>query len=181
MSRDENRINPGHSSFRSILRIIGPVIFIIGALFALTGIIDFFSAFGGTHAPDKFWCLFVGLPLVAIGVGITQFAFMGAVARYAAGEYAPVAKDTLNYMADETSDSIRTIAGAIGEGLSGASGGNAAEVVIRCHKCNKENEADARFCDKCGTALMKTRACPNCNEKNDPDARFCDNCGKPLA
>ena len=57
--------------------------------------------------------------------------------------------------------------------INAASGGT----VVRCHKCNAENDTDAKFCDGCGAALTKTRACPACSELNDPDARFCDNCG----
>ena len=52
-----------------------------------------------------------------------------------------------------------------------------AAVVVRCHKCNAENEPGDRFCGQCGAALAKTRPCPACGELNDPDARFCDNCG----
>ncbi|TFG44734.1 MAG: hypothetical protein E4H40_09085, partial [Candidatus Brocadiia bacterium] len=33
------------------------------------------------------------------------------------------------------------------------------------------------FCDDCGTALIKNRTCPACSELNDADAKFCDKCG----
>jgi hypothetical protein len=101
---------------------------------------------------------------------------MGAVGRYMAGEMAPVAKDTFNYMADGTQDGIRTVARAVGEGLGLRDGGGAATVVL-CHRCNGENDADAKFCSECGAPIRKTKPCAGCGELSDPGARFCDNCG----
>ena len=107
---DENRIDPGHSGIRDFCRIVGPVILGIGILMIIIGFGSFFTAFGGMSAPKYFWCAFVGMPLAAVGGAITKFGFMGRVARYMAGEMAPVAKDTFNYMADGTKDGVQTIA-----------------------------------------------------------------------
>jgi len=83
-------------------------------------------------------------------------------------------------MADGTKDAVRDVAAAVGEGLG--TRGAAKEVrILRCHKCNADNEADARFCKSCGAPLAKTKPCPACSELNDPDARFCDHCGNALA
>ena len=178
---DERQINPGHTGIRGVLRIVGPGLVIVGLIFTAVGIGSFFSSFGSFGGmPRNFWCAFVGLPMIGVGIAISKFAFLGAIGRYMAGEVAPVAKDTFNYMADGTKDGVRNIAGAIGEGLraGGAQGGSA--TVVRCHKCNAENDADAKFCDNCAAPLMKTKACPSCGEMNDPDARFCDNCGREI-
>ena len=113
---------------------------------------------------------------------MTAWGFMGAVFRYQAAEIAPVGKDTFNYLAAGTKDGVKTVAGAIGAGLSEGLGGRepaAATQARRCHKCGADNDADAKFCDRCGAALAKT-ACPGCGEVNDPDAKFCDNCGREL-
>ena len=71
---------PQHIGARAILRFVGPAMAIVGALFMVVGLVDFFSAFGGMRQPDKFWCLFVSMPLLGIGLGISRFAYMGAIA-----------------------------------------------------------------------------------------------------
>lgn len=172
-------LDPRHQQKRHLLRVVGPVVLATGGVFTIVGLVSFFRAFGGGGPPMLFWCCFVGLPLIWLGFVLTSAGFAGAVGRYMAGESAPVAKDTFNYMADGTKDGVKTIANAVGEGLAAANAG-AKQIVVRCHKCNADNEAEARFCKGCGTPLAKTRPCPACNELNDPDARFCDHCGKPL-
>ena len=91
-----------------------------------------------------------------------------------AEELAPVGKDTFNYMADGTKDSIGDIASAIGEGL-GIKGDDGTKV--RCQKCNNLADDNANFCPDCGEVLVKSKQCGNCDTVNDPDAKFCDNCG----
>ena len=49
-----------------------------------------------------------------------QFGYLGAVARYVASESAPVAKDTVNYMAEETKGAVKTVAKSIAEGVEEA-------------------------------------------------------------
>ncbi len=174
---EEEKIDPGHSSPRTILRIIGPIVLIIGVIFALAGFISVFSSVNDFQMgpPKNFWCLFVGFPLIFIGLVMCQFGFMGKVARYVAGETAPVGKDVFNYAADGTKEGIKTIASAVGEGLGIKGGINQAK--IKCHKCGNLNDEAAKFCSSCGVSLAKTKPCPKCNELNDPDAKFCDNCG----
>lgn len=176
-----NRIDPGHSQIRGVLRILGPTVAIAGLMLTAIGLISFFSSFGSFETPKYFWCAFIGLPLLGVGVAVTGYGFMGSVARYQAGEVAPVMKDTFNYMADGTKDGIQTVASAIGRGLSSEAGNvTATSTRIRCPKCNQDNDEEARFCDECGYSLQKTKACPACEEMNDPDAKFCDNCGQGL-
>jgi hypothetical protein len=134
---------------------------------------SFFASFGTFEPPRYFWCAFVGLPLVAVGVGICQYAFMGRLFRYVAGETAPVAKDTFNYLAEGTQQGVRTMATAAGEGLRGIGS------ELQCAKCGQSNNVDAKFCRKCGASLGTN--CPTCGHLNDAGASFCDACGKPLA
>jgi hypothetical protein len=148
-------------------------------IFSIIGIGSFFSAFGTFGPPRYFWCAFVGFPLVGLGAAICRFAFMGAVSRYMADEVAPVGKDVVNYMAEGTKGAVRDVAAAVGEGLR--AGAASKEVrIVRCHKCNADNEAPANFCKACGAPFTKSKSCPGCGELNDPDARFCDNCGKGM-
>jgi len=174
---EEEKIDPGHGGVRSVLRVVGPIVGLTGLIFMIVGVVSFFSAFGGSGGPKYFWCCFVGIPLMFVGGVLTQFAYMGKVARYAAGEMAPVAKDTFNYMADGTQDGVRTFARAIGEGLGDGMAGGGQGTMIRCHKCNNLVEEDAKFCGDCGSAVSKSKTCPACSELNDPDAKFCDDCG----
>jgi ribosomal protein L40E len=108
---------------------------------------------------------------MAVGVMISKFAFFGAVARYIAGEATPVGKDVTNYIVAETKGSFRDAATAIGEGLRAAKD----DRKTQCPKCGSEQDADAAFCDQCGTSL--SRRCGKCGAINDPNARFCDKCG----
>jgi len=177
--RARQPIDPDHQSTRGALRIIGPLVLVIGLLFMIVGIADFFASFSSFGPPTKFWCCFVGMPLLAIGAAICKYAFLGKVARYVSQEITPVATDTFNYAAKETRDGVREIAGAIADGVRHA--GPAPEAQFRCHKCNHANDSDAKFCSECGAPLQKNVLCPTCSELNDPDARFCDNCGRRIA
>jgi ribosomal protein L40E len=44
-----------------------------------------------------------------------------------------------------------------------------------CAKCNKDNPADASFCENCGAKLELI--CPACKASVSPGARFCKKCG----
>jgi hypothetical protein len=180
---DDSRIDPGHNQTRDTLRVLGPLVLGTGVMFMIVGAVDFFRAFGGDGPPRLFWCFFVGMPLLFAGGVMTQMGFMGKIIRYQAQEMAPPVKDTFNYMADGTKDGVRTVVGAIGQGLkeSGVVGGGSQATMVRCHKCNALAPADAKFCNQCGHSMGKTQSCPNCRELNDPDAKFCDNCGRPIA
>jgi hypothetical protein len=179
MIDEKKEIGSQHTGVRSALRILGPCLIFVGLIFMITGMVSFFSAFAGSGSPKYFWCCFVGMPLLAAGGALTKFGYMGAVGRYMVNEVAPVGKDAINYMADGTKDSIGQMAAAIGKGFREGSGSaQAGGVVLRCHKCNEDNEASAKFCNECGTPLAKSKQCTKCGELNDPDAKFCDNCGR---
>jgi len=176
----EKQIDPGHKPVRNALRIVGPALALTGAVFLIVGLVDFFRAFGGHGAPTLFWCIFVGMFLLPLGGILTSYGFMGPVMRYMAEETAPVGKDTFNYMAHGTQAGIRTVAGALGQGLREGGLGGGSTAMVRCHKCNALAPAEAKFCGQCGQPLGKTKPCPQCHELNDPDAKFCDNCGHAL-
>ncbi|MCX5643430.1 MAG: zinc ribbon domain-containing protein [Phycisphaerae bacterium] len=171
-----NQIDPGHNAVRNTLRIVGPVIALIGLVFMIVGLANFSLSLGGFGPLPLFWCVFVGIPLLFVGFVLSSYGYMGKVMRYTAEEMAPAGKDTFNYLAEGTREGIKTVAGAIGQGLrEGGLGG--AQTMVRCHKCNALAPAEAKFCGQCGQSLGKTIPCLNCRELNDPDARFCDNCG----
>lgn len=168
-------IDPNHTNKRNILRVIGPAVLVLGI--ALTAISFTTVVMGDPFAhPGRAGLAFAGMPLMFVGLVLSGMGYAGAVARYHAGEYAPVAEDTFNHVAEGTKDGVRTLASAIGEGLRGEAEGN--ESI--CPACGAGNEAGSKFCDQCGNALPREATCPDCGEANDPDARFCDNCGKPI-
>jgi ribosomal protein L40E len=185
--------HPRHEAFRDVCRILGPLALIAGVVMFGIGIYDFTNSFGSqsrpgllnfpgspqpeSNKPDLFWLCFVGMFVLIGGVFLTKIGYMGAAARYVAAETAPVATDTINYMAEGTKEGVKTVVGAVAEGLRGD---GEAETIVRCLKCNEENDSDAKFCKSCGEALQKSMSCPSCNELNDPDANFCDNCGSSL-
>lgn len=116
------------TSVRSFLRIGGGAILVIGLLFTIVALVDFFGAFGSFQQPRNFWMAFVGLPLVAIGAVMLKAGYLGPAARYVAGEVTPALRDTL---------------GALGIG---------ADARV-CGSCSARNDADAAFCDSCGNPL----------------------------
>ena len=168
-----------HRAIRGTLRTIGPLVLIGGVVLLVIGIGDFFMSFG-SFEPKYFWCAFLGMPMIAIGGGMTQYGYMGKITRYVSREIAPAGKDTFNYLADGTKPGVKNIAQALGEGLSAGMRGTATPGTVACPVCDHLNDADARFCDQCGHALVTTKLCRSCGKENDADARFCDQCGESL-
>jgi Double zinc ribbon len=179
--KPENELDPNHQAKRSLLRMLAVVVVAAGGVFTVIGFASFFFAFSTHEFPKFFWCAFVGLPLLGFGMSLVRAAYVGAAARYLAGEIAPVGKDTFNYMADGTKQSVKTIATAVGEGLAAGAAGASKSAPVHCSKCNQANDPAAQFCKSCGAPLAKTKPCPACHELNDADARFCDHCGHALA
>lgn len=175
-----NSLDPNqYGELRAKLKAIGPAIAGIGLVLIVVGMISFFTSIGKFGPPRYIWCVFLGMPLLFVGVAISKFAYLGTITRYIAGETAPVGKDVTNYIVAGTKDSIRDVATAVGEGFA-AAGGAEASTRFRCHKCNTDNDATAKFCDNCGVPLAKSKPCEKCGELNDPEARFCDNCGSAV-
>lgn len=133
-----------HAETRIVLRVVGLALLAVGLFFLITGAIDFFESFGRVasfdpfndrklpEGPSRFWMCFVGLPLVGIAAWCLQAGFLGAASRY---------------VADETRAAVTTTASAIGEGLRGRG--------PYCRECGTANDANARFCDNCGTSLSR--------------------------
>ena len=192
MSRRYNLDNDKHRSNRSVLRIIGPMILVLGIILTVIGFGGFISAFlsGMNNGPSLdgppkgiglFFFAFLGLPLIGIGAAITKFAFMGAVARYAASEIAPVGKDTANYMIDGTKDAVGDLAQSVGAGIAAGLTGDRPEAeTVDCPQCGAACDSGARFCDQCGASIPGPVRCQSCGAMNEPDAKFCSQCGEAM-
>ncbi len=55
---------------------------------------------------------------------------------------------------------------------------------MKCPKCGWDNQAQARYCSHCGTALPRKKRekvfCVECGAPNETSARFCRECGTEL-
>jgi hypothetical protein len=115
--REDRLRTSKHAATRKVLRVAGLVILSAGAILVLIGIGSFFAAFGSFGPPRYFWCAFLGMPLLFVGGAMAMLGFMGAVQRYVAGESAPVAKDVVNYMGENTQPGVKAFARAVTEGV----------------------------------------------------------------
>ncbi len=91
-------------------------------------------------------CFIGGLLVVGVGMMCLQAGFLGAAARYSAGETMPVVRDSASYLTD-------------GEGLLGVGRtvddrpAPSTATGPYCRQCGVRNDGDAKFCDSCGSAL----------------------------
>jgi ribosomal protein L37AE/L43A len=129
-------IDPGHGRTKRGLQVLGIACLAVGGILALIGFVGFLNSFGDTDSgtPKGFVLVFIGVPLLGIGGTIVKFAFLGEMGRYGAGELAPVAKDTLEYIQERD--------------------------TVACPSCGKTNEAGSNFCEACGARLTKSATAP---------------------
>jgi hypothetical protein len=115
---NENKLQSAqHLNIRTALRVGGPVIAGVGLLFMIVGFGSFFASFGSFEPPRFFWCAFVGMPLLFVGIVMCMFGYLGAFQRYVAGESAPVAKDVVNYLGENIQPGVKVVAKAVTEGV----------------------------------------------------------------
>jgi hypothetical protein len=158
---------PRYDQARAVFRVVGPLVAAAGVLLIATSIVDFFLSMGTPgRMPRLFWCFFLGAPLLFVGWALTVPGYLGLFSRYTAGEVAPVQKDAFNYMARETAGGVRTVAGAVAEGLASAHTGAA------CPRCGAALPGGARFCPGCG-APFAAEVCAGCGGQAVPGAKFC--------
>ena len=111
---------------RTAFRILGVVVTVVALFFLVRGITTFVGQMGSTAAPSADGMAeFIGGGFgLVVGLVLLNLGFMGAGARYSAGELAPVAKDTWQHITDGSS--------------------------AKCSGCGSDNPDDARFCNGCG-------------------------------
>lgn len=159
---------------RSALRTLGPVLVVVGLICLIVAVVNFFGSMGSFGGPPKlFWLAFVGMPLLAVGLGMTKAGYAGKIARYYGREVGPAASATFNDIAKDSGPGVRAVAGAVRDGMADEAGS-------RCPACGAANDADAKFCAGCGAALGSI-ACGSCGHPAKAGARFCDECGSALA
>ncbi len=144
--------NPGHADqarTRTILRVIGFTMLaaglVIGAKAGYGLLQEMTSPINVDDPSGPGTILMLGGAgfLVVFGLAFLNAGFLGATARYSAGETMPVLKDSAAYLTD-------------GQGHLGAGRGveEAQEAAGPfCTRCGVRNDAAARFCDACGHAI----------------------------
>lgn len=148
--------NPGLSSqggTRTVLRALGLLMAPAGVLLVIVGFARFAGLgtddWSGDGAPPGFLMFAGGGFLAVVGFALLNAGFMGAAARYGAGETMPVVKDSAAYLTDGQ--------GVLGVGRtvddSTGSAGAAATTGPFCRSCGARNDSDATFCDGCGQRL----------------------------
>lgn len=162
-----------HQNFRGFFRFMGPVVLLGAGTCMLIAGIDFFTL-EPFETPSYFWLFFVGMPLLFVGFLFSVLGYGGAMAQYQSKEYAPVAKDTFNYLAKETTSGVKSISSAIHEGKQT----NPQSQMMACLNCDFSNESDSKFCSECGESLQAS--CGKCGTINDRSAKFCDQCGSKM-
>lgn len=158
---------------RSTLRTLGPVLAVVGLICLIVAMVNVFGSAGSFGGPPKlFWLPFVGMPLLAVGLGMTKAGYAGKIARYYGREVGPAVSATFNEVAQDSAPGVRAVSGAVRDGMADEPGS-------RCSACDSENDADAKFCAACGEP-MRAIACGSCGHPAKTGARFCDECGSSL-
>lgn len=158
-------MNNKHNKNKKTLKIVGYCTLIPGVILTIIGFISFFVSSSSMEMPSLFFLDFIGIPLIFVGSTCLRFGYRREVATYIKNESVPVAKELYQDLKPEVNDLVGTIKG------------EKAQNKI-CPKCQTVNDSDSRFCDACGTPLIKT--CPNCNSLVDFDDKFCPRCGNKL-
>jgi hypothetical protein len=137
----------GQRVARTVFRIVGVVTLVVAVTFLVIGLKDFFASSDSFEGPHKFWMVFVGIFGLAIAGWCLQAGFMGAAARYTAGEAMPTVKDSAAYLTDGEG-----VLG-IGRTVDDAAASTTTASGPFCSRCGTRNDGDASFCDRCGAAL----------------------------
>jgi hypothetical protein len=144
--------NPGHADqarMRRTARLVGFGLLAAGVALAIKGGYEFVQDAASDVIGDgrsgfaAVLLLGAGGFLVVFGLAALIAGYLGATARYSAGETMPVVKDSAAYLTD-------------GQGLLGV-GRTVDDAPERpgpfCTRCGVRNDEAARFCDGCGHAI----------------------------
>ena len=132
----------GQSTARSIFRVAGPILLLAAVVLIGSAFVSFLNSMNSDSmdAPVGAMGRFgIGGLCLVVGGALTNLGYMGAAARYAAGETVPVIKDSAAYLTD-------------GEGLLGVGRTVDDPASKFCSSCGKPSPEAARFCESCGHA-----------------------------
>ena len=132
----------GQSTARSIFRVVGPILLLAAVLLIGSAIYTFLSAMNSDSMDPEtgaFARFIIGGVCMVAGGALTTLGYMGVAARYAAGEGAPVLKDTASYLSD-------------GQGILGVGRTVDDPESKFCTSCGNPAPEAANFCESCGHA-----------------------------
>jgi hypothetical protein len=120
---------------RLFFQIVGPVVAVVGLALFVAGVRAVFGQFDDYDGPTggDVARFMGGFLLFGVGLQLTYVGWMGKAARYTAGEVSPVIRDAYEQIANQADQSDRT--GPF------------------CSKCGVRQDAEARFCDACGSPV----------------------------
>lgn len=131
------------------LRIIGFVLLIVGITLIVTSILSIADALAKEKTPIGFFVLFfLAFPTVFFAIVFLITGYRKTMLEYGLQATAPVAKDAVNYMFAETSDSFANMTGKVSKSIK-----NNHNKMIKCPFCGALNEEGSRYCEKCGSKL----------------------------
>lgn len=165
-----------HEQTKKKLKIIGTVLIVLGIVCEVVGMLDFEFAANNQRMPTLFFLTFLGAPCIFVGIVLLIFGCRKEIMSYTKNEVVPVVNDAT----EELKPAIKSVVGAVKEGLKDGEGETKSEEKrgIFCPVCGSLNQPENKFCDKCGTQLIKV--CPRCGAKQDCDDKFCGECGARL-
>ena len=160
-------MNAQHQKTKLKLRVIGVCLLAFGAVLAITGFVNFALSISDGEMPNRFWMLFLGLPMLAVGLMLLLMSLRQEITRYVKNETVPI----VNEAGEEIAPAVRAVAAAAREGVTPAE-------HLTCGACGAENPAGNSYCGKCGAPLART--CPACGASVKAGDAYCGQCGKKL-
>ena len=151
-----------YKRWKKRLMVAGVILVIVGIplfIWGIVNIVQMFSIMSNSEMSQQSVTAsggksFLGIALLAAGlfstfygVGFIRRAFIREIASFGAATVAPVAKDVVDYSAEEitpsVAKSVKTITEAVKEGIVG-------EEDKYCSECGAKNKKSSNFCSKCG-------------------------------
>lgn len=156
---------------KKLIKVIGIIVLIAGISCVATSFIEFFIKFGSFESPKLFFLGFIGMPLIFVGIVLSQGKF-GTYSSYSN----PYMKGTTNNYQSKPQEKIYEVNQSQEKTYTKPKKKKGPKA--KCRFCGKINAAGAEYCEDCGTRL--SIICPKCNSANDVTEKYCRNCGKRL-
>lgn len=138
---------------KMVMRVFGLLLSVIGLALTVSGAILV------RDGSPLWYIMFVGIPIIIVGVFLFVFSFQREVVRYVISEQFNEFASLDNTGSRETTSVCNV------------------KASITC-TCGEVNSADSYFCKKCGKSLRRT--CENCGAFVPCDGDYCTKCGAPL-
>ena len=148
----KNKKGGGSPHAKTILRICGLLLLLFGIALTVAGAV---LVRGGS---PLWYIMFVGIPIMIVGVFLFVFSFQREVVRYV------------------TTEQLSEPEMIPGSALTAYPAPAEEATVVCC--CGEVNPAGSLFCRKCGRSLRV--ACPSCGAFVPCDGDYCTKCGAPL-